>query len=103
MLAVMNDTKWNELRLAMYEMELSPKWSTFSDNGFSSTPDREWYGHFRIGGYVDIIHVDIFADDDIHRELIRAEIKKINLPGKETQDGFRVFGYVSSGETVDYL
>ena len=103
MLAVMNDTKWDELRTAMYEMEKSPRWSTLSDNGFSSRPDREWYYHFREGGYRDIIHVDIFSDDELHHELIRAEIKKINLPGKETKDGFRIFGYVTSGKKVDYL
>lgn len=103
MLAVMNNTKWDELRLAMYEIDPSPKWRTLSDNGFCSHPDREWFYHFQEGGYKDIIHVDIFVDDAAHRKRIKAEIKKINLPGEETKDGFRVYGYVSSGESVDYI
>jgi len=50
MLAVMNNTKWDELRLAMYHMELSPKWITLSLNGHESNPDREWFYHFKDGG-----------------------------------------------------
>ena len=99
----MNNTKWDELRLAMYHMELSPKWITLSLNGHESNPDREWFYHFKDGGYDDIVHVDIFVDDEMHRNSIRAAVKRIHLPGAETKDGFRIFGYISSGDTVDYI
>ncbi len=100
---VMNHTKWEELRLAMYSLDPAPRWSTLSNNGYQSQPDREWFYHFRTGGYEDILQVDIFADSPEHRRAIYAELKKIHVPGVETADGFRVFGYVSGGEAVEFL
>lgn len=101
--SAMNNTKWEELRLAMYALDPSPQWSTFSDNEYQSPPDREWFYHFRIGGYECILHVDIIADDATHREAIRSALKRIHLPGKETSEGFRIFGYIPEGEAVDFL
>jgi hypothetical protein len=100
---VMNNTKWNELRLAMYTTEPAPRWSTLCQNGYRSAPGREWYYHFRDGGYDDIVYVDIFADDREHRERIRTAIKRIHVPGEETDDGFRVYGYAEQGQPLDYL
>ena len=100
---VMNNTKWEELRLAMYSMDSAPQWRTLSSNGFLSRPDREWYYHFSEGGYNDIIYVDIYADDSSHRELIRTALQLIHLPGKEMDLGFRVFGYVEDGQEACYL
>ncbi len=99
----MNNTKWDELRLAMFALSPAPLWSTLSTNGYRSPPERGWFYHFRAGGYADILHVDIFADSPEHRKEIFAELKRIHLPGKETADGFRVFGYIPDGEAIDYL
>jgi hypothetical protein len=87
----------------MYTTEPAPRWSTLCQNGYRSAPDREWHYHFRDGGYDDIVYVDIFADDREHRERIRTAIKRIHVPGEETDDGFRVYGYAERGQTLDYL
>ena len=100
---LMNNTKWNELRLAMYKTAPAPRWSVLRKNGYRSLADREWYYHFRDGGYEDIVHVDIFADNLEHRECIRMAIRRIQLPGEETDDGFRVYGYAHQGQTAVYL
>lgn len=100
---VMNNTKWNELRLAMYALDPQPAWSTLSINGYQSRRDTEWFYHFRDGGYEDIIHVDIFAADDAMRDRIRTALKPIHVPGEETAEGFRVFGHAANGQFVDYL
>lgn len=99
----MNNTKWNELRLAMYSLEPTPAWSTLSMNGFRSRPDREWFYHFRDGGYEDIVHVDIFAESVEQRELIRSALKIVHVPGEETAEGFRVFGHLEDGQAVDFI
>ncbi len=99
----MNDTKWEELRLAMHSLDPAPRWSTLSTNGHQSRPDRDWFYHFRESGYEDILHVDIFADNPEHRRTIHSELKRIHLPGEETADGFRVFGYIPQGKAVDFL
>jgi hypothetical protein len=102
----MNNTKWDELRLAMYSIKPPPAWRTLGKNGYRWPSDREWYYHFREGGdggYGNILHVDIFAEGSEHRELIRAALKRIHVPGEETTEGFRVFGYLQDGQDTDYI
>ncbi len=100
---LMNNTKWRELRLAMYELDPAPRWSTLRLNGYRSSPDREWYYHFQNGGYEDIAYVDIFADDPEHRQRIKEAINRIHLPGEETVDGFRIYGHAEPWQSVDYI
>ena len=87
----------------MHAMDQPPKWRVLSENGFYSPKDSDWYYHFSAGGYNDIIYADIFTDNVLQRALVLASLQKINLPGIETTDGFRIFGHVAVGETVDYL
>jgi hypothetical protein len=100
---VMNNTKWDELRLAMCALDPTPAWSTLSTNGYQSSRDTEWFYHFRDGGYGDIAHVDIFATDEAMRQRVGDALRSIHVPGEETADGYRVFGYAPDGQFVDYL
>ena len=100
---VMNNTKWRELRAAMYSIESVTTYRILRINGYYSDPDAEWYYHFQDGGYDDIQYVDIFATNPLHRQQIGLALKKIHLPAAETGDGFRVYGYVLPGQAVDYL
>ena len=100
---VMNDTKWDELRLAMYALDPAPAWSTLSTNGYQSSRDAEWFHHFGDGGYGYIVHVDIFAADQAMRQRVENALRSIHVPGEETAEGFRVFGYAADGQFVDYL
>ncbi|NVB84594.1 MAG: hypothetical protein HOV81_39835 [Kofleriaceae bacterium] len=86
----MNDTKWEELRLAMYRIEpLPPAWRTRCvENGYVSPWDREWFYHFRDGGYGSIEWVEIKPDSAEH------------LPGLKTDNGFRILGYATPGDTI---
>ena len=72
-------------------------------DGYYSRADAEWFYHFRAGGYDDIQYVDIFVEGPSHQELIRSALEKLHLPGEETDDGFRVYGYALPGQTLDYL
>ncbi|UWU72480.1 MULTISPECIES: DUF6678 family protein [Bradyrhizobium] len=100
---VMNDTKWRELRDAMYAIGSATIYRIMRVNGYYSNPDAEWFYHFQEGGYDDIRYVDIFATDQPHRQQVGSALKKIHLPAVETGDGFRVYGYVLPGQAVDYL
>jgi hypothetical protein len=100
---VMNNTKWNELRLEMYALTPPPAWSTLSTNGYRSPPDHEWYYHFRDGGYDSILHVDILVKGAAQREMVRSALRKVHVPGEETPEGFRVFGYLQDGQAADYV
>lgn len=100
---VMNNTKWDELRLEMYALTPPPSWTTLSSNGHRSAPDQEWFYHFREGGYESILHLDIQVDTPVQRELIRSALKKVHVPGEESSEGFRIFGYLRDGQVADYL
>ena len=100
---VMNNTKWDELRLAMYKLGAHTPFQAKDMNGYYSPPDGEWFHHFRSGGYESIVYVDIIAQDHTHRQLIRNALKHIHLPGEETDRGFRVFGYAKPGQMIDYI
>jgi hypothetical protein len=100
---VMNNTKWNELRLAMYALAPTPAWSTLSTSGYNYGPDREWFYHFRSGGYEDILHVDIQVEAPGQREIVRSVLRNIQVPGEETAAGFRVFGYLQDGQGANYI
>ncbi|WP_343683443.1 DUF6678 family protein [Asticcacaulis sp.] len=100
---VMNNTKWDELRLEMYALTPPPAWSTLATNGYNYGPDREWFYHFREGGYKDIVHVDIHIETLEQRELVRSILRKVHVPGAETPNGFRVFGYLQDGQSSDYI
>jgi hypothetical protein len=99
----MNNTKWDELRLEMYALTPPPAWITLSTNGHRSSPDREWFCHFKAGGYESILHLDIQVDTPAQRELVRSALKKVQVPGEELPDGFRIFGYLRDGQAADYL
>lgn len=100
---LLNDTRWRELRLAMLELEHPPQWVSTAIGGYRYGPDREWFYHFQQRGYSDLLHVDIIADDHVHRQAIRAAILPIHLPGAETEKGFRIFGYAQPGQFVDFI
>lgn len=99
----MNNTKWDELRLGMYALTPTPSWSTLSTNGYQSRPDREWFYHFRDGGYECILHVDIQVETPAQRERVRSVLKEVHVPGEETPDGFRVFGYLKDGQAAEFI
>jgi hypothetical protein len=44
---VMNNTKWDELRLAMYAIKPTPRYRCMMINGHYSREDAEWFYHFR--------------------------------------------------------
>lgn len=100
---VMNNTKWDELRLEMHALTPNPAWSTLSTTGYKCGPDREWFYHFREAGYEDIVHVDIHVETRSQRERVRLALKKVHVAGQETPEGFRVFGYRQDGQGADYI
>jgi hypothetical protein len=105
MLPLMNDTKWDELRLAMYELgPLSPKWRTLDvENVYLSDWDGEWFYHFRNGSYEFIKWVEIAVESPEQKQAVLTELVKIHVPGIRTESGFRVLGYAELGNEVDYI
>ena len=102
---VMNDTKWEAIRLAMCELgELSPMWRTLDlNNGHLSAWDAEWFYHFSVGGYRTVQWMEVKVATDLQRSAVRSALAHIHVPGKPTENGFKIYGYATEDEPVDYL
>lgn len=102
---LMNDTKWDEVRLGMHALgALRPSWRTRALHaGYLSAWDGDWYYHFRVGGYRTIEWVDIAVGSAEQRRAVLGVLVRVHVPGEETGDGFRVYGYVEAGSAVAYI
>ncbi len=101
---VMNDTKWDELRLAMYSLgDQSPRFRIKDIGHEPSSWDGEWFYHFREVPYREIQWVELHVDCDEQRDRVRNQLRHIHVPGMETDEGFRVFGWIDSGVTISYI
>ena len=105
LIPVMNDTKWKELRMAMYSLgSLHPKWRTKDiETGFIPEWDGEWFYHFRNGGYESIEWVEIKITSTEQDEAVLDAFRSIHLPGERTEHGYRVFGYAEPGKAVNCI
>lgn len=99
----MNNTKWNEVRLAMVSLKSPPLWKITYINGYESAVDGEWFYHFSKGGYLDIHYLDVITDSNGQHALVGAILRAIHLPGIETPTGFRILGYTDSISNGEYL
>jgi hypothetical protein len=100
----MNNTKWNELRLAMYNLgDLRPLWRTLDVSGYVSSWDGEWFYHFREGGYSSIEWVEIQVESADQDAAVSELLKQIHVPGHRIEKGFRIYGYARDGHTVNYI
>ena len=102
---LMNNTKWEELRLGMYNLaELSPKWRTKDlATGYTCPWDGEWFYHFRTGGYESTEWVEIQITSPEQEQAVLEVLRQIHVPGEKTAVGFKVFGYDVVGAGVEYL
>ena len=104
MYPVMNNTKWDELRLAMYGLcDPPPEWRAKDVSGFVSPWDGEWFYHFREGGYDSIEWVEIRVISPAQNAAVLASLREVHLPGHRIEQGFRVYGYARDGASVDYI
>jgi hypothetical protein len=102
----MNNTKWDELRLAMYNLDAPGiRWRTKDVSGYISSWDGEWFYHFRIrdGGYASIEWVEIRVVSADQDAAVLALLRQIHLPGHRIDQGFRIYGYASDGVAIDYV
>jgi hypothetical protein len=94
MIGLMNNTKWEEIRLAMLRLGSSSPQFRIKDLG-QDEPwrwDGEWYYHFNWGGYESIEWCDIRATSDAQRRVVHELLRTIHVPGIETPEGFRLLG-----------
>jgi hypothetical protein len=102
--SVLNNTKWDELRLAVYSLDPpGVRWRTKDLSGYICQWDSEWFYHFRNGGYESIEWVEIQLSSPGQDAAILALLQEIHLPGHRIEGGFRVYGHIPNGATIDYI
>lgn len=104
MTPLMNNTKWDELRLAMYDLgEFSPLWRTKDLSGYLCDWDSEWFHHFRTSTYETIEWVEIQALSVEQDAAVLRRLQEIHLPGHRIEQGFRIYGYAAPGSAIAYI
>ncbi|MFF2879487.1 DUF6678 family protein [Gottfriedia sp. NPDC057991] len=92
---VMNDKKWEEIRLSMCDYPNNNQWRTKDiETRFISTWDGEWFYHFRIGGYKCIEWLEIKVETQEIRKGVLNILKNIHVSGDVFDNVIRVYGYV---------
>jgi hypothetical protein len=99
----MNNTKWEELRLAMYGLrDMRPAWrAKDTETGHVTEWDSEWFYHFSEGGYESIEWVEIKVTSPEQDLAVAAALKAIHVPGHRIECGFKVFGYAPSAAALE--
>lgn len=102
--SAMNNTKWDEIRLAMATLDPSPSYRTRCiDNGYISNWDHDWLYHFRVGGYECIEWLEISCQTEHEKSNVLNALKIIHVPGGVTATGFMVYGYIKAGQAIEYI
>lgn len=101
--SLMNNTKWEEIRLAMYEYPATTKWRLKNiDNGYLSNWDSEWFYHFRLEGYNTIEWLEIEVDNEEMKNAVINVLRKIHVPGEILENSIKIYGY-KKDEFIDYI
>jgi hypothetical protein len=101
---LMNNTKWEELRLAMLGLgDLRPRWRSKDVSGYVSSWDGEWYYHFRDGGFKSIEWVEIYIQSAEQDIAVLELLRRIHVPGHKIEQGYRIYGCLPDKVAVDYL
>lgn len=100
----MNDTKWKEIQREMYKLEKSPLWRTKSvQNGYVSSWDGEWFYHFSERGFSDIEWLEIMIMNESESLIVLSLLRSIRVPGEKTVHGYKIYGYIPEGKSIEYL
>ncbi|MHC1681586.1 MAG: DUF6678 family protein [Clostridiaceae bacterium] len=99
---LMNNTKWEEIRLAMCNYPNEIQWRTKDiENGYISNWDSEWFYHFKAGGYKTIEWLEIRVNNIIKNDIVNI-LRKIHVVGDVLNNSIKVYGYKKNG-FIDYL
>jgi hypothetical protein len=101
---LMNNTKWNELRVAMDQLKPRAQWRTKDvENGYISQWDGDWFDHLRLGGYETIEWLEIKITSAEQNASVLNVLQSIHVPGVKIAGGYRIYGYLPPGTPVDYI
>ncbi|MEI3612358.1 DUF6678 family protein [Pseudogracilibacillus sp. SO30301A] len=106
--SLMNDTKWEEIWLAMIDIPELIYWRTKDiDTKYISHWDAEWFYHFKLNGnresYKTIEWLEIKAESEEIKNKVIKMLKEIHVPGEVLSDTIKVYGYIKEDSFIDYI
>lgn len=102
--SLMNNTKWEEILLTMYNYPLVVRWRTKDiETGYICEWGCDWYYHFKHGGYKTIEWLEIKTDNKKLENDVLELLRKIHVVGKVLDNSIKVYGYLKTGISVGYL
>ncbi|QFF99361.1 hypothetical protein PB01_11310 [Psychrobacillus glaciei] len=106
--SLMNDTKWEEIWLAMIDIPELIYWRTKDmETNYISDWDVEWFYHFKLDGnrdsYKTIEWLEIkFDSEEIKNKLVKI-LKEMHTPGEVLSNTIKAYGYIKEGTFMDYI
>jgi hypothetical protein len=102
--SVMNNTKWQELRLGMLQSKSSVYFRGKDlETGSIGSWDCEWYHHFNLGGHDSTEWIELRPDTDDERRAVEDILRTYHIP-VEIRDGiYRIYGYADDTSKITYL
>ncbi|MCM3360304.1 DUF6678 family protein [Psychrobacillus sp. MER TA 171] len=106
--SLMNDTKWEEIWLAMIDIPELIYWRQRDiETNYTCDWDAEWFHHFKTNGdkdsYKTIEWLEIkFENEEIKNKLLKI-LKEIHVPGEVLGNTIKVYGYIKEGTFMDYI
>ncbi|TQR15605.1 DUF6678 family protein [Psychrobacillus soli] len=106
--SLMNDTKWEEIWLAMTYIPELICWRTKDmETNYTCDWDAEWFNHFKIDGdkdsYKTIEWLEFkFENEEVKNRLLKI-LKEIHVPGEVLVNTIKIYGYVKKGTSIDYI
>ncbi|WP_028390717.1 DUF6678 family protein [Bacillus cihuensis] len=106
--SLMNDTKWEEIRLEMDRYEdvdgVITQWRTkYVKDGYICPWSNDWYEYFRLGEYETIEWLEIKVESEEIKNTVVKILKEINVPGEVLSNTIKVYGYIKEGTFIDYI
>ena len=106
--SLMNDTKWEEIWLAMIDIPELIYWRQKDmETSYTCDWDAEWFHHFKTdgdkGSYIVIEWLEIkFENEEMKKKLLKI-LKEIHVPGEVLENTIKVYGYIKEGTFMDYI
>ena len=102
--SVMNNTKWQELRIGTLQSKARVHFRGKDlETGSIGQWDCEWHYHFSLNGHDSTEWIELRPDTEEERRTVEDILRTYHIP-VELRDGlYRIYGYADDTSRITYL
>jgi len=102
--SVMNNTKWQELRLGMLQSSARVHFRGKDlETGSIGGWDCEWHYHFCLSGHDSIEWIELRPATDEERRTVEDILRTSHIPVELREGLYRIYGYAADTSKITYL